>query len=1563
MATQNEKEVLGDWSNLKGTRYHLTYAIWLLLRRHAKDVRFFAGNDLTASPISPPKSATGNEVVAAIISGAESNTDVWIQLKATREPWTVSAVLDENLLFNFICNAAASERNGRNWKVALVTEAEVRKNDLLDFVSNTATKPQLELKLREVVNRSEKHLLGNGFVLTRAKVEQFALTILRVLADTEPLHFATLKAEIETELALAVPDRASVHRIASTLIGAMLDDAGQGPTGRVYDSDWLNQEAETPILSDKIFDVDVISACDQSVASATEQLGASAFHAEKCTPRSGLWRSLNRFLSTQETVFVLIGRSGSGKSWSVADWLRTVLAGRVRLYISGRELRPDADIYDLAAQQLGRLTMRDWSSKAMMEKLKAAADATDRGPLLFAIDDLRVTAGTAEHYQTALARLVHEARQLKAKLLITCQTEMWESFGLHRYLPRNELYAGQEVGASDTGTNTGHCRMSHVLGQFTPDEFEDAVEKRLPSDRLSMVLNQLRNPSYALLRSPYLLDLYLEQTVSQFTKPGQPLETVDIDKLLAAAIVQRVEKISCEFQTDATSINVAIEAMTDVLWERRRQETPTSFIVRTLDEAIPDLGQQLLAALRRAGILAASSPVTWADDLTADHLYAVRFIGRFARKLTELENLDPELDSNVIEAIVRISKDGVDLANRLLENNERFRSAVAKGLASRSVVDSRAALMLCATVRPTDDYIANGAGCDALGTFAALSSRRPACRIAWRHTMQLFLSGDPREAFRGACALRAAFVCIPQRVARIVRIKIVRELGITGRRRREAGKAIRTSLIPVTMVTHRQAADFAVGLLEWVRPQIESLPDEEAEEVIPVLNEIRGRAALVHGHQTIDILAKELSSDDRIIRLRAAEAIREVVFEEPGLVLQPICDQLAIEVDPDVSLRLLWASYPLLSIAPDRWLSSFSSNPISWWSHPVPAGPALAMLGLVAEHRPREVARLLPTDLNDLPIWVRACLRQVHALAWSQCASRNPESYVQLEEFTKARLGGVPRSFHVFVHRAAFVANLGIMIRDQVQPLSIGVRLMSHREGRMPYCYADVEEFVDRNAQKLASLPDANVLLQSLRDCVWAAHQTKINPVSYRSLSEAVFSCTRDALDNISTIACTMSDPLSEIRSLPRDWEAMRAGRRLLERGFHSQECIAFAVAACEEHVTGGTMNASHERGLCLAELARHTGTPSETIAATQSLGNQSGIWLGFGESENVAIRIARVIDDNPEKMLSLIDLAISTPKQTPGLFWWSKLSRSWRAVAFSEVYRRMFSAKPIRRVEALRLVDSVLTVVRSLPQSAEREEYETVYSAIVSWLEGRPSRIMVEETYQSSYIRRSHVLTAELLNKAIAYKQQEKAFDCHSEFMDNRFWWQSFNLHIENDSLSFGGGERIYLIAILPALRLAGVALGWNIGLVDPAGAIMFERYTALEELSTLNDRYFLRETDPTRLSQKLDNVIHLCHRYLDNERLLRVRGNLELRLGKLEDARRSLADCIAHPLCANIIRSSALYDLACVEARCYQTDYCHKYLSECLELNGEYRHDIGQDSDFDSVKDLEWFKDFQNV
>src|SRR5205823_5216480 len=127
-------------------------------------------------------------------------------------------------------------------------------------------------------------------------------------------------------------------------------------------------------------------------------------------------------------------------------------------------------------------------------------------------------------------------------------------------------------------------------------------------------------------------------------------------------------------------------------------------------------------------------------------------------------------------------------------------------------------------------------------------------------------------------------------------------------------------------------------------------------------------------------------------------------------------------------------------------------------------------------------------------------------------------------------------------------------------------------------------------------------------------------------------------------------EPLSLLRDLPRDWQAMRAARLLLEQHLQTPAIEAFARTACDEHAQSGTMNAFWERGRCLAQLARLHPVPQEAVDPEQ---------LSAGEvifrADEYAPRMSVLMDENPEQILHLLDRAIRTLDHAPLLFYWAR--------------------------------------------------------------------------------------------------------------------------------------------------------------------------------------------------------------------------------------------------------------------------------------------------------------------
>src|SRR3989442_7092979 len=246
MPSPLDNEIRGDWNNLKGTEYHLVYVLWLLLCQNARSVAFYRGNDLLANPAPPPTLEEPSTFVPAV-RVQDSEEDEWVQLKATRDPWTVTALLDEYLLLNFILNALSSEAGGRAWRTRLVTQGEIRKEAIERFADDPESYPDLNYKLSVILANAQKRLQQEGWQqVDQPRLRLIALNILQQLAQEEPLSLRQLKAEVDLQLAYRYLVPGVVQQAGNNLLGALLRDSAGGPTlARVYDNAWLNEIAGT----------------------------------------------------------------------------------------------------------------------------------------------------------------------------------------------------------------------------------------------------------------------------------------------------------------------------------------------------------------------------------------------------------------------------------------------------------------------------------------------------------------------------------------------------------------------------------------------------------------------------------------------------------------------------------------------------------------------------------------------------------------------------------------------------------------------------------------------------------------------------------------------------------------------------------------------------------------------------------------------------------------------------------------------------------------------------------------------------------------------------------------------------------------------------------------------------------------------------------------------------------------------------------------------------------------------------------------------------------------------
>lgn len=218
MTAVSSDEIRGDWSNLKGTEYHLLYALWLIIRNQAATVAFYEGNDLVASsnapavktPVKPNSELEGDDSPAISLLGEKSAADVWIQLKSTKSAWSCTRLLEENLLINFICNAIQSEAADKAWVAKLVTQGFTKRDDIKEFVAFPERHPKLSARLAEILELAQARLLAEGWTANEVTVQnlrRIAFEVLSQLAESEPMLLQTLKSDVEIELNRAYPDQ------------------------------------------------------------------------------------------------------------------------------------------------------------------------------------------------------------------------------------------------------------------------------------------------------------------------------------------------------------------------------------------------------------------------------------------------------------------------------------------------------------------------------------------------------------------------------------------------------------------------------------------------------------------------------------------------------------------------------------------------------------------------------------------------------------------------------------------------------------------------------------------------------------------------------------------------------------------------------------------------------------------------------------------------------------------------------------------------------------------------------------------------------------------------------------------------------------------------------------------------------------------------------------------------------------------------------------------------------------------------------------------------------------
>jgi hypothetical protein len=186
---------------------------------------------------------------------------------------------------------------------------------------------------------------------------------------------------------------------------------------------------------------------------------------------------------------------------------------------------------------------------------------------------------------------------------------------------------------------------------------------------------------------------------------------------------------------------------------------------------------------------------------------------------------------------------------------------------------------------------------------------------------------------------------------------------------------------------------------------------------------------------------------------------------------------------------------------------------------------------------------------------------------------------------------------------------------------------------------------------------------------------------------------------------------------------------------------------------------------------------------------------------------------------------------------------------------------------------------------------------------------------------------------------------------------------NLKDGGLSYNGG---YVVYVLPAIRLALVAIGQHFQLSDPALKFMNDRiasYRVLHEhgLSPGELLTPLTPVDDWRIS-KYTKALADHDRQLqltpNDERLWLRKAIFLLLLRHHSEAVTTLHYCLSLPWCDPKTQIDCKYNLACAFANLGQLEDCRQLLGEVLREQAWRRDDLAADPDFGAIRDESWFQ-----
>ena len=973
-----------------------------------------------------------------------------------------------------------------------------------------------------------------------------------------------------------------------------------------------------------------------------------------------------------------------------------------------------------------------------------------------------------------------------------------------------------------------------------------------------------------------------------------------------------------------------------------------------------------------------------------------------------------------------IELDAVAVAEQLLHADRRWLRAVCDGLSQASPDDVRVVSLLMTLTNPaTHEGLVEAQACRALGRLAARGGEARrwvaaaylsdsfAEHVRGARALSEILEFDPRRVGK----------IVARRLMRAAQIDCF-EFG----KRKRRDKLLRSALDPLNHPQHREAARVAktvaasyADLVTHCGPR--DYVDEHGNAVRRAMFDhdfdwsLAGDLAEVRGGQIAwddaecDVALRDLSSDDRQTRLFAALAMRPASFSALDQIADVLLERLRVETDPVILSRLLWASNGLARPRyAARLLAAMREGATNRWDDRLVCGPALIMLARLAPRDPSGVFEMLPRRLDKLSAVEAMYEHEALVYAWWALADQSkqlppiirefpwqhlqelsvsPEPALISSEETESALGETeqeridqsgseqiegdqefqsqlkPRDGWVFWAKGAALARLALLGRDRIRAAE---SQMNEMGTWWPYYFAELDVLSEKYTTFIAAQIGFSGFQEALIAAVKAHSEALVmadhsSDMEQQTFKDRGFSATAECLECLSAILVGSTSLMQVVEQVPRralaDWQQIHLVRRLLERGCRDAQLIELAETICKELRTHYAANGAAEREKTLAVLAQ-IRAESEGFVPKQEPAEVS-FW-GNGER---AEKLAKLTDFRPERLLQILDESVVLVDDLLTLYLWQRETRDWRALLISKVFARMFDARPIRRTEALRLCNWMLTALQALPESELREQWWTTYSVIHEFLTSSVSPGGTIEGRRSP-LQDNNLQTMITLNEAV--KQGTLSREWLSDyFAPTSTLLLASTFSVKDGELSYSMGHGSKTLYCFPAIRLLGVALDKQRFDIDPVARRMQNR----AQLNEFLDKYWFffqnsasqsreaknqiaTEFEALLESRKIANAPHDDEFPLLYVNILLLTDHPQKAEGFAEIYLEEIGD---KPLVTNSTLNALWYDLSCAKARLGKESEAHSALlkaSEYAPLNGEH---MSEDSDLTSLRECGWF------